>query len=299
MHVCDRGGALVGGSGHIATDPADYVWTAALTDVGCGRLHCRECKQLVTALPVLADGGRPYRCGCTSFTTWSTLWLDGQPEDGPSGRAPAGWGCGGHAARTLPIVLDGLRIEDAPDWNLLLRASVERRLSPAGPAWLPAYPNAWLERLVATVNDTERARFLLVVQRLLTEHDTRLRQGGLDLAERIGLEALTTAVIAFVATGTSDWASDDHLARFVVEQLRRASANTPNPGEALRLALRHAVLSAPGSSLIAATARGDADWVADHAVALAASSPRARSRLLSALESHPEALARAQLILNA
>ncbi len=301
LHVCLRGGALVSGNGSIPDDPADYLWTAALKEVGCGRLHCQSCLQLVAA-GALVDGGRAYRCGCTSFIAHTTLWLAGQPEDSPSGLAPSTWGCAGHAHRALPLTLDGTRVDATPDWRALLSASVQGGLTRGGPPWLPGYGNAWLERLVATVSDDEQGRFAAMVAGLVTDSDGALRMAGLDLAERLALGSVAAVFVRLVAAGTFDWGADEHLSRAAVEQLRRAivALETANgtPDEALKLALRHALLSrAGGSQLIHLMAPYDADWLADNAARLSVG-PRARNRLLNALAPHPEALTKAQSILN-
>jgi hypothetical protein len=298
-HVCAGGGVLVPGAGRVADDPADFVWTPAAKGLGCGRLRCSACGKEVVASAPAPDGGRAYRCDCAQFVAYAPHWLDGQGEDSPSGRAPASWRCGGHAPRLLPVDLDGVHVGEAPDWRAWLMASVEGRLPERVPVWLPDYPGAWLERLVATLDDAEQQRFGTLASALLDEVDIAPRRAGLDLAERLGLDGVTAGVVARVAEGRFDWGADEHLRRFVIEQLRHAAVGTDRPDVQLRDALRLALKSGHGGALMFAAGRHDFDWLADNAVTLAEGTPRARTRILSALADHPEAAARARRLLDA
>jgi len=137
---------------------------------------------------------------------------------------------------------------------------------------------------------------------LVTDSDGTLRAAGLDVAERLSLEAVAAVFVRLVAAGTFDWSADEHLSRAAVEQLRRATVGfgTANgtPDESLKQALRHALLNGPGGPLIHTMDPYDADWLAENAARLGADSARARTRLLTALGSHPESLARAQSLLH-
>jgi hypothetical protein len=297
-HVCERGGVLVSGTGFIPDDAADFVWTPAARALGCGRIICTACGEQVAAASPDPDGGRSYRCRCSAFVAHVSHWLDGQPDDGPSGRVPSSWRCAGHAPRALPAELDGVRVDAQPDWRAMLVSSVDGRFPARTPAWLPDAPNAWLERLVATLDDAERRRFTDMVCALVDDAHEAMRRAGLELAERLGLEGVTSALVERVARGELDWTRDEHLAAFAIEQIRRAAVRVERPDERLRAALRLALMSGHGGPLLFAAGRHDVDWLADHAVAVTRGMPRGKTRVLNALADHPEAAARAKRFLE-
>jgi hypothetical protein len=282
LHVCYRGGALVPAAGFIPDDRSDHVWSAGLRDVGCNSIHCGHCGGPVQPAAPGPRGERRYACACAQKTVYTTRFLAGEPEDRPDGLLPEGWSCGGHPPRALPVILDGLEVPPAPDWSAWIARAAHGGLTPVSPPpWLPPRPHAWLERLLATVSSSERARF--------GDHAVATIVGGLagadvaiELSQRLRLPAVRQAIISLVADGAFDWRSDRARARAVVGLLEQTAGDEDS--EALVRALRSALLGGPSASgVMYALARRDPAWLADAAVAVITANPNFTDRLLTAL----------------
>lgn len=191
LHRCAGGGALVGPVGFIPESRLDYIWSPDFHGLGCSHIACRSCGGDVSSELLARADARGYRCDCHTFEATGTCWLDapaGTRARGPS--PPVDWHCAGHPARRLPLALDGIAVGAPAEWRQLLIDAADGRLRPAGPAWLPGYPHAWLERLVATVDASERLRFTELVAGLHDATPSVWQRMAIEIANGLGLGAM-------------------------------------------------------------------------------------------------------------
>jgi hypothetical protein len=162
------GGYCVSAAEWLPDEPFDYDWVQLSPIVGCNQLMCSSCgaklRSVVgvelppelTAKDVYELMGahdlsrftaspscRAYACHCfrTNVTTFFRVRSENDMDEGTP------WRCDGHPTVSLPLVLEGIEIDEQTDWQDLARRSF------AGELGVSLHPNVdrqrgfWLQRL--------------------------------------------------------------------------------------------------------------------------------------------------------
>lgn len=181
-HFCSVGGWVVGADMFVPEDPSDYAGGAST--FGCNRLRCGACGEWVrqragvdcpglpghlaalydtddwTTLPFVRRFrlGRLYVCRCTGWLETS-MHATGDPSpDAMAGDPSLPWGCAGHPTATLPLVVDGHRIDATTDLDALVARVLGGWSPDTGPPPTSWSPHAWLNRLRRRLADLPAAR---------------------------------------------------------------------------------------------------------------------------------------------
>ena len=216
-NVCAYDGWIVGGQREVPSDAHEYAWLGRAPVVGCSRLRCSVCGQVVKQRPgflipgtlaafgspewrarvdALYDGGdwaalpfvkreptyRLYVCRCgpveESFErALSTTSVSGNPDGGD----PIPWTCQGHPPLTLPAIVDGVAIAD----DVALAELTRRALG----GWTPpsragAQTDRWPRRLLHHLEGGPAAAVVIGVARAALSDDrcdARVRLGAVEL----------------------------------------------------------------------------------------------------------------------
>lgn len=316
LRFCPDGGWVVA-ENPVPADPSD-VWTARAGDVfGCNRLVCGACGAAVRQAPNLSHrrgikkhlgtlastddwstlpflepgyGSRLYACGCRTHVAHTRQRCDA-PDFDPLTDVQLPWACAGHPAPTLPLELEGVRIDAGTDLAALVGRVVGGWAPEAATAIWRGIPATWLARLYTRLDGLDEGE---VVARAVASH--------LGDAEE---EHVGAALFFF------RWFPEAPDAEAVLDLADAAGATTPFaypswsegaheiPAHALaaRLVLtsgaeRRAVLHLRGAvqatevevepTLIRALALHDGEWLARSAAGVARN-PEAASKILYAL----------------
>jgi hypothetical protein len=207
---CRGGGRLVPADGHLPTAPWEFDADPACYVVGCNRLRCGSCGQLVQvrgpwrllrgdiewptahadpAWPTGTTGGvehdptvRLYICACQGWVADRVrapeLSMDWEPFLGEE--APP-WSCDGHPPVTLPWAVDGVVWGDPEGAAALTRQALEGALASV-PRFLQAEPSAWLVRCERLLGHTKLAGVIRrVCANSLGDPDAKVRARAADL----------------------------------------------------------------------------------------------------------------------
>src|SRR5208283_4827113 len=101
MNRCDEGGLLVSQSHWLPTEAFDYNWGRVHPYIGCSRLRCGACGEMVRSWPVPIIS-RHYECRCNRRDEGATFALAGRDADDP-GAFMSSWRCDGHPDLALPV----------------------------------------------------------------------------------------------------------------------------------------------------------------------------------------------------
>ena len=169
---CPQGGWVVV-ENPVPSDPSD-VWSFGSGDVfGCNQLHCADCGAAVRQTPGLTSDGnlqphlaeleqapdwsqlpflrpgvgvRLYACRCRAHAAVTRQLCDDDEFDAISDiRLP--WRCSGHPPPTLPLELEGLRIDADSDLVALVGRVVDGWVPEGATTSWQQNPATWLGRL--------------------------------------------------------------------------------------------------------------------------------------------------------
>ncbi|MFT3706333.1 MAG: hypothetical protein QM817_01575 [Archangium sp.] len=151
--VCQDHGLLVDGGTRLGTDPCEFFESGSLAALGCSRLRCSECKELVRAgppgwgfkegtrrtvgelfaaprweelpflelkKPVLSfdQPVRLYACKCSSWTAERVDRIDNE-HDSPNDPMVS-WACEGHPLPQFPLTLGQLTLSEGTDCKVIV-----------------------------------------------------------------------------------------------------------------------------------------------------------------------------------
>jgi hypothetical protein len=186
-HFCQRGGLLTGDKQDLPDEPAAYAFGFARAHVGCNHVRCSACGERVRSLagvkgpdalrPHLkalaatedwltlpgfspSDGTRLYACSCHAWAEDSSHWLDDPDNDDLFPVPLPAWRCAGHPTATLPMTIDGERIDGETDWLALVARVADGWAPPAARPLEAEQPISWLIKLYAWLLDTPTANAL-------------------------------------------------------------------------------------------------------------------------------------------
>ncbi|OLF17668.1 hypothetical protein [Actinophytocola xanthii] len=187
---------LVGADYWLPVEAFEVGWAVA---VGCNNLRCPDCGEAVRSDGQPGRTVRRYWCACQQHLETWTHWVGGEPEDLYPEKLR--WYCAGHPNLTLPVVLDGVRLDAGTDWGAVAAAAVlEEPFHPPG----IDLRQAWLVRLYHLLSRERAAALSTAITELLYATDPRLVTGALDFftTER---KAPGAERIAAMVTARRDW----------------------------------------------------------------------------------------------
>lgn len=175
LDFCQAGGLLARANVSVPDDPTVFA-SATNPQVGCNNLVCRVCGAKVrwqegvfptpeakrraaevyaakdwSKLSYLEPGpnGRLYACKCGLWYEVFTHLLE--PAE-PGDESLPTWRCAGHPRPSLPIVVDGVKIDAATDVGALVREVIEKKKAPEGASKTEkVFFGAWLGKLYERV----------------------------------------------------------------------------------------------------------------------------------------------------
>ncbi|MFE7132714.1 hypothetical protein ACFVIM_17835 [Streptomyces sp. NPDC057638] len=168
---CDPYPQLVGARFWLPTRPFEFGWASP---VGCNALRCTRCGEPVRSHTRPDTEDRHYACGCHQR---HTAWIDriGYASDDLY-PAFTDWVCAGHPDVELPLVLDGVELDAATDWDALVAGAALR--PPFDPPGVELNAR-WLTRLYRLLG-AEQPVVSRAVARLLNAGDPRLVRAAYD-----------------------------------------------------------------------------------------------------------------------
>ncbi|MBM4438606.1 MAG: hypothetical protein FJ029_15595, partial [Actinobacteria bacterium] len=298
-HYCRRSGYLLGPDGRVSEDPAEFYLGEEQVVVGCNRLRCGRCGQLVGVerdpLPEEQEF-RAYRCDCVVHReNGPSRPADFEDPDTYESALP--WACAGHPAATLPLDLDGIRIAPDTDFPALMRRTL------AG--WSPelarpgerSSPVGWAIKLFVRLLDTGiEQRVSTAAAACITDADPRVRAAALwfvaAFPEAAGAERVEDHVAGdrtlFAGvpdpTASASCTLETRLLRALGRRvLARDGAGRVKAARALDLAKAEALRPGQGTVLFSFLADADPDWLAANAAAIARTGPEAWVWLMSTI----------------
>ena len=315
MNHCDSGGWVVGNR-PLPDDPSDYD-LPRLPKLGCTRIRCGLCKQLVrsqggvamkqrgtkidlVALYAVTDlatsplfvrdaEDRFYFCHCAYHTESSQHPLD-EPDGSMAIPVAQQWKCDGHPAVTLPHDFDGTAFTAE---NLVdqVHEALRGRLPPnARPE--DKTRSFWLARLYGRLAGTPYAQ---VVERTaagaLDNPDLTVRMHALHLFQLVqSTEAARGALMLLQGDRATFVDVKDTMTAIprdvtLEHALWRVAAPLVAQGPARELARREALAPGKGSkALYDALGAGDAEWLVAHATEIAQANPARADDLATTLK---------------
>ena len=312
--VCQYSGTLVDATHTLPADPSDYG-IAWLPVVGCTRLRCAHCHQLVrtvtgvrfvnenakvdlaelfaledlAASPLLkkAGQGRLYLCRCRRHLENDKRAVD-DPEDRSTGQANVPWACEGHPPLTLPADVDGRQLTGASDAAAAVVAALGGTFPP-GARKADQRRAYWPARLYLRVaDDPVKEAIARAVAERMSDADPAVRSRAIQffvsaehpLGAARALELLLGDRALFA--GVPDAHTGIRGDKTLEESLWRvAGPLIAAPGRARELARAEALAPRRGSgALYDALAAGDGEWLrANRDAVQAAASDAARPAL--------------------
>lgn len=303
MPYCYNGGLLVGPLHALAADDSDFQWEGRSPEVGCRRIRCTQCNQLIRVFPgtylIPPEKERPdyraiYESGGThpQLKPWDPINLyvchcgaeraDSVDELGRVNelgwRRYPKWRCSGHAPASLPLVLEGVDVI-APPFDDLVRArflgvrggvtaiGLRSRLSDSG-----------LEP------EVDQA-----VERCVAESDVDLRAMALGYFGRFPSSAPAGRLLDRYRSNPEQWddvpdpqpyTGVETLADRLFVTLGAVALAQQGLRQAYRAALRDMMLARPRPSLLMALMPIDPEWLLVNAETIAKREPNAILGLL-------------------
>lgn len=200
LRFCPDGGWLVMGVRTVPEDPSDWYDPASGAIVGCGRLRCGGCGELVrsrssvdakrrlspdqidalydtadwSTLPFIEDSYsmRLYACRCSLFACHSDAPTLDPHFDALADREPPNWTCSGHPEPSLPLDLDGFTIGGPDDLDPLAARVLGGWCPRTGPPPANFFPAVWAARAYRRLQPLS-----------LADHWATAIAAGLDSAE--------------------------------------------------------------------------------------------------------------------
>lgn len=216
LRYCAGRGTVVNAFRPVADSPYDFVWAGLEAELGCNRLRCSRCGQVVrdgakwtaefldverSASLHASDEWKPfavrgwirscendrlYLCRCASWGVKQPARLDDPYYDDFMGPAPASWACAGHPRPEVPFELDGEFLGKETDWRALARGGMLDDRATSRPRSLRRQPALWVERLFRLLEpDPPAAAVTAAVRELLTDADARVRDAAGEFLRRI------------------------------------------------------------------------------------------------------------------
>jgi hypothetical protein len=208
-NFCKAGGVLVGPDHLYGPEPYDFAWPLADVPVGCNRLRCKKCGELVRSgnhfgpgrafmarwlealrAPdwdaLVADGVlaksdlyRLYVCACSQHAETSYRFLDDEEAWLATG-APPPWSCDGHPRLALPATVDGVALDDATDFDALAARALAGRQAPTA-----GFGAHWLSRVYHLIkHHAAGARLSRAVLAQIASPDAAVRVEAVDFFRR-------------------------------------------------------------------------------------------------------------------
>ena len=161
IHFCQDGPFLVGPSGdedYFTEDPYVYTGVSSETVVGCNRLRCKDCGEMVRfeTKPETIHF-RLYECGCRKHECWGRLdHVNAIPDSNPYSDQVYSlpWVCAGHPIHELPFQFEGTEISERQDFEALVKGVLAGRMPRRKTRGPEKQPLEWLLRLYSLVLDT-------------------------------------------------------------------------------------------------------------------------------------------------
>ncbi len=212
LNHCRAGGVLVGPEQIFGPTPHDYAWPLADVPIGCNRLRCRKCGELVRSgnkfgpgpefntrwlealrapdWNALAASGvlkhdsiyRLYVCGCLQHAETLYRYIE-EEEAWQVVDPPPPWRCDGHPRLALPADVDGIAIGPATDFAAL----VSRAFAETLPREVTGvFGDHWLSRLFHLIKHDPAGEKLsrAVLAELTASSDPSVRVEALDFFRR-------------------------------------------------------------------------------------------------------------------
>ncbi len=221
VHRCSFDGVLVGAERPIGPSVHDYVWPGNRLGLGCGRLMCQRCGEVVRswtgavpAMPlsagertaliaaddlspflarrvlVAAPDGRAYACKCHDHTEFYSRGLTEGGDAWEMATRPP-WRCAGHPQLVPPDELDDLAVDDRMDCDALVEAEF------SAPADHGRWGDAWLSRLWHLLRPSPLAdRLDAAIARRLVDPRPAVRLRAIDFYDRNPAAAGGAALLA-------------------------------------------------------------------------------------------------------
>ena len=209
IHRCVYDGVVVGADRFVPPNAYDYAWPGNRVGIGCSRLICKRCGQMVSSwtggvpskpwslaetaeiathadlqafierrLVVAQKDGRTYACACFSHGEFYGRGMTEGEEAWEMATRPP-WRCAGHPVLVPPEALDDLEIDDSLDVDLLVETELSTPVD-HGP-----WRGAWLSRLWNVLRPSPIAdRIDAAVAVRLTDARPRVRLLAIDFFDR-------------------------------------------------------------------------------------------------------------------